>query len=193
MFEADLEDRRVDRGGAGDSGDAPDGGGGPPAAGGGGVPPSAAPAGRKTLETVSAADAIVDALDMAAHEAEGLREFAAARAAASAAAGPGASAAAAAAAALAVRPPAPNPLLLGLSPGAFVLRALTGVRANDLETALLLLPFVDALQLLAYLPAWLRGGTQARPAAHSPACALARLRCRASALLPRCRPRRLFC
>lgn len=31
---------------------------------------AAAPAGRKTLETVAAADALVDALDMAAHEEE---------------------------------------------------------------------------------------------------------------------------
>jgi hypothetical protein len=35
---------------------------------------AAAPAGRKTLETVAAADALVDALDMAAHEEEKQQE-----------------------------------------------------------------------------------------------------------------------
>jgi hypothetical protein len=51
-----------------------------------------------------------------------------------------------------------NPLLLGLAPPAFVLRAVSGVRSADLEHALLLLPFASALQLLDYLPGWLTGG-----------------------------------
>jgi U3 small nucleolar RNA-associated protein 12 len=53
----------------------------------------------------------------------------------------------------------PNPLLLGMAPGAFVLRAVSGVRSADLEHALLLLPFASALQLLDYLPLWLANGT----------------------------------
>lgn len=54
------------------------------------------------------------------------------------------------------RAPGANPLLLGLSPGAYVLKVLAGVRAADLEQALLSLPFTDALKLLAYLAAWLK-------------------------------------
>lgn len=56
-------------------------------------------------------------------------------------------------------PPA-NPLLLGLAPGGYVLRAVGAVRAADLEQALLLLPFTDALRLLGYLVGWLRQGAQ---------------------------------
>ncbi len=41
-----------------------------------------------------------------------------------------------------------------------MLRALGSVRAGDLEQALLVLPFSDALRLLGYLAAWLRRGTQ---------------------------------
>ncbi len=103
----------------------------------------------------------------------------------------------------------PNPLLLGLSPAAYVLKAvrqtsarcillacypsadgkpsgrslvmssgtvpdliqqpLTGpplsqvmaVRAADLESALIMLPFTDALRLLTYLPLWLEQGAGA--------------------------------
>jgi hypothetical protein len=41
-----------------------------------------------------------------------------------------------------------------------VLRALRGVKAAELEQALLLLPFGDALRLLRYLLVWLRRGVQ---------------------------------
>ena len=41
--------------------------------------------------------------------------------------------------------PPVNPLLLGLTPGEFVLRALGSIRAAELEQALLLLPFSYAL------------------------------------------------
>ena len=57
-------------------------------------------------------------------------------------------------------PLAPNPLLMGQSPEAAVLKALAGVRANELEQALLLLPYTDALRLLTYLCHWLRKGLQ---------------------------------
>ena len=43
-----------------------------------------------------------------------------------------------------------------------MLKALAGVRANELEQALLLLPYTDALRLLTYLCHWLRKGLQAR-------------------------------
>ncbi len=52
--------------------------------------------------------------------------------------------------------------MLGLGPGAYVLRAVGGVRAGDLEQALLVLPFADALRLLGYLGAWLARGSQVR-------------------------------
>ena len=60
------------------------------------------------------------------------------------------------------KPPAANPLLLGLSPSTFVLRAVGRVRSSELEQALLLLPFPDALRLLGYLIVWLKVGSQVR-------------------------------
>ena len=46
---------------------------------------------------------------------------------------------------------AANPLLEGLGIGQYVLRAAARVKAADLEQALLMLPFHDALRLLGYL------------------------------------------
>ena len=54
----------------------------------------------------------------------------------------------------------PNPLLLGLSPAAYVLRAVGNVKSAELEQALLVLPFTAALELLGYLVQWLRAGAQ---------------------------------
>ena len=56
--------------------------------------------------------------------------------------------------------PPTNPLLLGLSPEAYVLRSVGQVKAADLEQALLLLPFTYALDLLNYLCYWLERGIQ---------------------------------
>lgn len=50
---------------------------------------------------------------------------------------------------------ASNPLLLGLAPEAYMLKQLGSVRAGDLEQALLILPFSDALRLLQYFCTWL--------------------------------------
>ena len=50
--------------------------------------------------------------------------------------------------------------MLGLSPEAYVLRAVSSVRANDLEQALLLLPFADALKLMQWVAGWLAAGNQ---------------------------------
>lgn len=58
------------------------------------------------------------------------------------------------------KPPQANPMMEGLSPGSYVLRALKRVKAAELEQALLMLPFSDALNLLAYLPSWLAHGSQ---------------------------------
>lgn len=56
-------------------------------------------------------------------------------------------------------PPTPaNPLVLGLSPSEYVLRSLSNVRSADLEQALLLLPFNNALDLLGHLSFWLEKG-----------------------------------
>lgn len=86
-------------------------------------------AGRKTMETVSAADALVEALDLAISEEKRMKED---------------------------KNPQENPLLLGLTPSEYVLRALEQVRGSELEQALLLVPFTDSLTLLNYLATWLK-------------------------------------
>ncbi|KAF3441786.1 hypothetical protein FNV43_RR15701 [Rhamnella rubrinervis] len=94
-------------------------------------------AGKKSKETLSATDSIIDALDIAEaelkriaeHEEEKTRgklaEF------------------------------QPNIILNGLSPSDYILRALSNVQTNDLEQTLLALPFSDALKLLSYLKNWI--------------------------------------
>ncbi len=57
--------------------------------------------------------------------------------------------------------------MLGMSPGAYLLRALRGVRASELEQALLLLPFNDVLSLLGYINNWLQEGAQVSSAGHA--------------------------
>jgi hypothetical protein len=78
LFEADLEQQqqRAQRE-AGGLILGPEGGsfGGAAAAAGDADADAAAAAGRRTIESVSAADAIIDALDVAAHEAEKMEEF----------------------------------------------------------------------------------------------------------------------
>jgi U3 small nucleolar RNA-associated protein 12 len=101
-------------------------------------------AGRKTTEVVNAVDSIVEALDMAAAEEERTAE---------------------------PRPPPPNPLLLGLSPADYVLHVLGQVRGSELEQALVMMPFTDALRLLGYLATWLKTSPRVE------------LLCRASVLL----------
>jgi U3 small nucleolar RNA-associated protein 12 len=78
LFEADLEQQqqRAQRE-AGGLVLGPEGGSfaGAAAAGGDADADAAAAAGRRTIESVSAADAIIDALDVAAHEAEKIEEY----------------------------------------------------------------------------------------------------------------------
>ncbi|KAF6255140.1 WD40-repeat-containing domain protein [Scenedesmus sp. NREL 46B-D3] len=189
LFEADLEQQQQraarEAGGLvlGPEG-ASFGGGGAAAAGG--EAEAAAAAGRRTIESVSAADAIIDALDVAAHEAdkddEYARELRAAQAAAAAAASSQPKKGSAQAAALPKRPPA-NPLMLGLAADAYVLRSVAAVRANDLEQALLLLPFNDALRLLQWVSGWLAQGSQRRLAGSDPQ--VVELSCRVATLLLR--------
>lgn len=98
---------------------------------------TSAVAGKKTLETVSAADSIVEALDMATAEEERIKESRKA---------------------LRESDYVPNPLLLGLSPSSYVLRAIGRVRTSELEQALILVPFMDALRLLDFCASWLKEG-----------------------------------
>lgn len=122
LFEEDLE--AVDRRPLGEEESPEDG--------------SSAAAGKKTLETVTAADDIVGALDMAAAEEERIQE---------------------ARDAFRESEYVPNPLLMGLSPSDYVLRAIAKVRGSDLEQALLLVPFMDALKLLQFCTTWLTQGS----------------------------------
>jgi len=91
-------------------------------------------AGTRSSEVVTSADAIIDALDMAAVEEKRLAEHDS-----DGQAGPF----------------QPNPLLLGLPPGEYVLRRIAGVRAADLEQALLVVPFHDAVRILRLMPSWM--------------------------------------
>ena len=61
-----------------------------------------------------------------------------------------------------------NPMLEGLQMGQYVLRAASRVKAADLEQALLMLPFHDALRLLEYLRDGLASGSEVRLQALSP-------------------------
>ncbi|KAG6393330.1 hypothetical protein SASPL_147569 [Salvia splendens] len=93
-------------------------------------------AGKKTGETVTAADSIMEALDIAEEELKRIAEHeerSKGRAADF----------------------QPNILMLGLSPSEFVLRAVSSVHTNDLEQALLALPFSDSLRVLSYLKEWI--------------------------------------
>ncbi|KAG6555190.1 hypothetical protein Mapa_003229 [Marchantia paleacea] len=100
-------------------------------------------AGRKTQDTISAVDSIIEALEMAESEIERLALHKKEKKSDSKAG-----------------QFKPNVLLLGMSPHAFVLRAVSSVRPSDLEQALLMLPFMDALKLMGYLKGWISEGTQ---------------------------------
>lgn len=82
--------------------------------------------GRKTLESVSAADLLVDALEMAAHE-EGRQREHQQQQASRAGSGGAAGASASGSGAAAELPP--NPMMMGLSASAYVLRAVGGAAA----------------------------------------------------------------
>lgn len=95
--------------------------------------------GRKTVESVNAADSIIDALEIASHETRRITEHANQTATNFES----------------------NPLLRGMNPSAYVLRKVRDVKPGDLEIALMSLPFSDALSLLGYLCEWLEhGGSQ---------------------------------
>ncbi|XP_051130435.1 uncharacterized protein LOC127250965 [Andrographis paniculata] len=93
-------------------------------------------AGKKTRETVTATDSIMEALDIAQEELKRLAEHEEEKSKGS------------------VAEFRPNVLMLGLSPSDYVLRAVSSVPTNDLEQALLALPFSDSLRILSYLKDW---------------------------------------
>eukprot|EP00210_Caulerpa_lentillifera_P002927 g2794.t1 len=86
-------------------------------------------AGQKTVSSINAADSIIEALELTSLELKKDPKEAA------------------------------NPLLLGLEPEAFVLRAIQNIKSTDLEMALLSISFSDALMLLKYLAHWLKKST----------------------------------
>ncbi len=101
-------------------------------------------AGRRTLETLTAADAIAEALELADHEIKRLAEHAADNDKAGGK----------------LAPIPPNPLLLGQPPDVYALNAIAKVRPAELEQAILVLPFTFAHRLLDHLHAWLRAGVK---------------------------------
>nr|GMD58283.1 WD repeat-containing protein 3 [Ipomoea batatas] len=93
-------------------------------------------AGKRTQETLTATDSIIEALDMAEVEAKCIVEHEEEKSKGK------------------IVDFQPNILMLGLSPSSYVLRAVSNVHTNDLEQTLLALPFSDALKLLSYLKDW---------------------------------------
>jgi U3 small nucleolar RNA-associated protein 12 len=73
-----------------------------------------------------------------------------------------------------------NPLLLGLSPHAYMLRALRSVKAPDLEHALLVLPFHYVARLIGMLIALMRRGLDVELCTK---CAVHLLRCHQAQIL----------
>ncbi|KAK1290249.1 hypothetical protein QJS10_CPB18g01704 [Acorus calamus] len=94
---------------------------------------SVALAGKKTQETLTATDVLIDALDIAETELKRMEQHKEEK-------GGGRF--------------QPNILMRGLAPGDYVLQALSNVQTNDLEQTLLSLPFSDALKLMSYLEEW---------------------------------------
>ncbi|KAI3687841.1 hypothetical protein L1987_81544 [Smallanthus sonchifolius] len=93
-------------------------------------------AGKKTQETLTATDSIIEALDIAAEELKRIAEHEEEKRK-----GKNAEFRS-------------NIIMLGLSPSDYILRAVSKVHTNDLEQTLLALPFADALKLLSFLKEW---------------------------------------
>lgn len=124
-------------------------------------------AGTQTLETIKAGEKVMEALEVARDERQRWQEYEVAVEAAQAQhrqraaleeqyLGQKRSRAARDAEAALPPPPAANPFLLGKSASDHVLQVVRGIRANDLEQALMVLPFTDTLVVLEYLLVWLR-------------------------------------
>ncbi|XP_039138064.1 LOW QUALITY PROTEIN: WD repeat-containing protein 3 [Dioscorea cayenensis subsp. rotundata] len=92
--------------------------------------------GKKTQETLTAADSILEAIDIAEEELKRIEQHKED-----------------------VKNGAtsqfqPNIMMRGLSPSDYVINAISSVHTNDLEQTLLSLPFTDALKLLSYMKDW---------------------------------------
>ncbi|PWA36891.1 G-protein beta WD-40 repeat-containing protein [Artemisia annua] len=93
-------------------------------------------AGKKTKETLSATDKIIEALDIASEELKRMAEHEEEKRR-----GNGAEFRS-------------HFTMKGLSPSEYILRAVSEVKTNDLEQTLLALPFADALKILSHLKDW---------------------------------------
>ncbi|KZV28459.1 Transducin family protein [Dorcoceras hygrometricum] len=92
--------------------------------------------GKRTGETVTAVDSMLEALDIAEEELKRISDYEDEKSQGK------------------LSDFRPNILMLGLSPSEYVLRAVSSVHTNDLEQAFLALPFVDSLRILSYLKDW---------------------------------------
>lgn len=98
-----------------------------------------APATRRTLASLTATDAVADALEAADAEERRRSDHAASGA---------------------LGPLPANPLMRGMEGATFVRSAVAAVKPGDLEVALTCLPFADALRLLPRMCQWLESGSQ---------------------------------
>ncbi|KAG0453300.1 hypothetical protein HPP92_025964 [Vanilla planifolia] len=94
--------------------------------------------GKKTRETLTATDLIIDALDAAEDELKRLEQHKLDQQVGKA------------------DEFQPNVMLCGRSPSDHVLHAISTVHSNDVEQTLLALPYSDALKLMAYLKDWVQ-------------------------------------
>lgn len=117
-------------------------------------------AGKQTMETLKAGERIIEALDLADEEKQGWEAYEAVSAnrhvvrlstlltfihIQAKAKG------------LPAQPPQRNPILIAMgdvSPDKYVLNVVEKIKANDLEEALLVLPFSKVLSLLSYIESW---------------------------------------
>ncbi|CAH2079037.1 unnamed protein product [Thlaspi arvense] len=89
-----------------------------------------------TVDVLSAADSIIEALELAENEKKRVAEHEEEKTRGN------------------VPALLPNAMMLGLSPSEFVLKTISKEKTNDLEQILLPLPFSDALRLLSYMENW---------------------------------------
>lgn len=94
--------------------------------------------GKKTQETITAMDMLIDALDAAEDELKRIDQYNVDKQSGK------------------VGQFQPNILMRGLSPTDHVLQAISNVHTNDLEQTLLSLPYSDALKLMSYLKGWVQ-------------------------------------
>ncbi|ESQ55947.1 hypothetical protein EUTSA_v10024329mg [Eutrema salsugineum] len=91
---------------------------------------------KTTVDVLSAADSILEALELAENEKNRVAEYEEEKTKGK------------------VPDLLPNAVMLGLSPSEFVLKTISKEKTNDLEQILLPLPFSDALKLLSYMKDW---------------------------------------